>query len=154
MDDLINRAEVLSRIDSIVDGIKRIGRDAHVLHMIQGAEIARKAVNDSPSAQPEQFEWCTDCKEYDQDKHCCPRWTKVIRNTVAELKAEQRWHTGEPTEDGDYLVFDAEEYYTVDAYYTHNGTVEYGTPLAYKGWQSCNHVKYWMPLPKPYEVEE
>ena len=28
------------------------------------------------------FEWCTDCKEYDHNKHCCPRWTKVIRTTL------------------------------------------------------------------------
>ena len=33
-----------------------------------------------------EFEWCPDCKEYDQDRHCCHRWTKVIRNTVEELK--------------------------------------------------------------------
>lgn len=41
------------------------------------------------SAQPEleEFEWCHDCKEYDQEKHCCHRFTKVIRNTVEELKA-------------------------------------------------------------------
>lgn len=30
------------------------------------------------------FEWCTGCKEYDHEKHCCPRWTKVIRNTLHE----------------------------------------------------------------------
>ena len=33
-----------------------------------------------------EFKWCTDCKEYDQDRHCCHRCTKVIRNTVEELK--------------------------------------------------------------------
>lgn len=37
----------------------------------------------------EEFEWCHDCKEYDREKHCCPRWTKVIRNTVEELKQER-----------------------------------------------------------------
>ena len=31
-------------------------------------------------------EWCHDCKEYDHDKHCCPRYNKVIRNTVEEIK--------------------------------------------------------------------
>ena len=31
-------------------------------------------------------EWCHDCKEYDHDKHCCPRYNKVIRNTVEEMK--------------------------------------------------------------------
>lgn len=27
-------------------------------------------------------EWCTDCKEYDNEKHCCPRFNKVIRTTL------------------------------------------------------------------------
>ena len=31
-------------------------------------------------------EWCHDCSEYNQDKHCCHRWSKVIRNTVEEMK--------------------------------------------------------------------
>ena len=34
----------------------------------------------------EEFEWCHDCKEYNAERHCCPRWNKVIRNTVEELK--------------------------------------------------------------------
>ena len=37
-------------------------------------------------------EWCTDCKEYDHEKHCCPRFNRVIRTTlneaVANLKEE------------------------------------------------------------------
>lgn len=36
--------------------------------------------------EPQSFEWCDTCKEYDQEKHCCHRWTKVIRNTVEEMK--------------------------------------------------------------------
>ncbi|MBQ0079721.1 MAG: hypothetical protein KBS66_07530 [Eubacterium sp.] len=36
----------------------------------------------------ETFEWCTDCKEYDQKGHCCHRWCKQIRDTVEELKQE------------------------------------------------------------------
>jgi len=39
-------------------------------------------------AEPVEFEWCTDCKEYDQEAHCCHRWTKVIRNTVNDLKTQ------------------------------------------------------------------
>ena len=44
-----------------------------------------------PSAQPEQNldEWCDSCKEYDKEKHSCPRWNKVIKNTVDELKSAQ-----------------------------------------------------------------
>jgi hypothetical protein len=38
--------------------------------------------------EPQSFKWCTDCKEYDQDKHCCHRYSKVIRDTVAEIEQE------------------------------------------------------------------
>lgn len=34
-------------------------------------------------------EWCHDCKEYDQQKHYCPRFCRVIRETVEELKSKQ-----------------------------------------------------------------
>lgn len=34
----------------------------------------------------EQEPWCAGCREYDQEKHCCHRWSKVIRNTVEEMK--------------------------------------------------------------------
>lgn len=30
------------------------------------------------------FNWCVGCKEYDQENHCCHRWSNVIRNTVEE----------------------------------------------------------------------
>jgi len=47
---------------------------------------------DEPSAQsePHYDEWCTDCKEYNQERHCCPRWNKVIRQTVEDLKSADR----------------------------------------------------------------
>lgn len=29
-------------------------------------------------------EWCTGCKEYNTEKHCCPRFNQVIRRTMNE----------------------------------------------------------------------
>ena len=49
--------------------------------------------NDLPPAtpqEPQSFKWCTDCKEYDQEKHCCHRYSKVIRDTVAEIGQEPK----------------------------------------------------------------
>ena len=45
-------------------------------------------LNGLPSVQPTYSlaEWCTDCKEYDQERHCCPRFNRVIRRTVEEIK--------------------------------------------------------------------
>ena len=39
-----------------------------------------------PSAQPKPDEWCIDCKEYDSQKHCCPRFNRVIRNTLRDAQ--------------------------------------------------------------------
>ena len=48
----------------------------------QAAELERI------KAEPHYDEWCTDCKEYDREKNCCPRFNRVIRNTVKEMKVE------------------------------------------------------------------
>ena len=42
-----------------------------------------------PHEEPEADEWCTDCKEYDSEKHNCPRFNRVIRETVEEIQAER-----------------------------------------------------------------
>lgn len=49
-------------------------------------------IEDLPPSQPEPKwdEWCTDCKEYDQDRHCCPRFNRVIRETVDEIEPERK----------------------------------------------------------------
>lgn len=39
--------------------------------------------------EPHYDEWCDSCKEYDKEKHSCPRWNKVIKSTVEELKFAQ-----------------------------------------------------------------
>lgn len=53
-----------------------------------------KAVNETPAAQPplEEFEWCTGCKEYDSEKHCCPRFNYVIRTTIDDVRKEAYKH--------------------------------------------------------------
>ena len=38
--------------------------------------------------QEQAFEWCHDCKEYDQEAHYCRRWSKIIGSTIADIKAE------------------------------------------------------------------
>lgn len=60
----------------------------------QGTQVAlckgclRELVEHIQIDVEEKFEWCDSCKEYDQEKHCCHRWTKVIRQTVEEVKKQ------------------------------------------------------------------
>ena len=47
-------------------------------------------LDELPSIQPDLDEWCTDCKEYDSDKHCCPRFNRVIRGALNEAQPERK----------------------------------------------------------------
>ena len=51
----------------------------------EALDIAVNAIEKQIQAE-ESFEWCNGCKEYDQEKHCCHRFTKVIRQAVEEMK--------------------------------------------------------------------
>ena len=74
MNDLISRQQAIDAMRELPYGYRGIVWDI---------------LNSLPSVQQESFEWCHDCKEYDQAEHCCHRWTKVIRQTVEELKSAQ-----------------------------------------------------------------
>ena len=51
----------------------------------EALDIAVKALERQIQAE-ESFEWCDGCKEYDQEQHCCHRWSKMIRKTVEEMR--------------------------------------------------------------------
>jgi hypothetical protein len=115
-----------------------------------------------PSAQPEheEFEWCTDCKEYDHERQCCPKWTKVIRNTVTELKQPQWIPCSErlPKHDETVLVWYRGE--TRIGYLTDISETDFSENDVWvlHGSFPFKHdekkVVAWMPLPEPYEVEK
>ena len=59
------------------------------------AKVAIREALDMAIAALEQQEkafdeWCTDCKEYDHNRNCCPRYNRVIRGAVDEVK-QQGW---------------------------------------------------------------
>ena len=123
MNDVIYRQaaiEVLSLgkeiLNRVLDDIDVVGIDREKYSW--GLGLIESYINDIkelPPAQPEQqsFEWCHDCKEYDQEKHCCHRWTKTIRKTVDELKqsaqqgAWERCHITTPT-GGQHCVWECD----------------------------------------------
>ena len=69
--------------------------DDYVSELVEQKKVFDTIVDVQPTVDAEpteeqvnEWEWCHDCKEYDQNKHCCHRWTKVIRNTVNNLKTQ------------------------------------------------------------------
>lgn len=84
----------LKNIDNekLIQSLQNCGHDGYYNDLYYPIiEEIKRRLSLYPSAEPEVevFEWCHDCKEYDQNKHCCHRWTKVIRQTVEEMRSQQ-----------------------------------------------------------------
>jgi len=72
------------------EAIQRLQANRDAMYFPETIEALDMAIEALQEAQKheETFEWCHDCKEYDKDNYCCHRWSKAIRNTVEELKAD------------------------------------------------------------------
>ena len=51
--------------------------------------VIREQIEKHPYLEFAEVVRCKDCKEYDTENYCCHRWSKVIRNTVEELKNDR-----------------------------------------------------------------
>ena len=76
----MTREEAIKQLQGMV-----VGADWLSPYMVEALDMAIEAL------KGEQLdEWCTDCKEYDTEKKCCPRFNRVIREALKR----------EPSEDG------------------------------------------------------
>lgn len=82
MDDVISRQKAIDALKRKQDDGK--GDLSRFYNTIIQHDI--EAIMQLPSAESESFEWCTDCKEYDQEAHCCHRFSKMIRKTIEEMQ--------------------------------------------------------------------
>ena len=117
--DLISRQAAIDAVwDRMGKGETKIGDT-----FIECFEMILKAL---PSAQPDLDEWCYDCKEYDAERHCCPRFNRVIREAVEEAKEERKM--------GKWIE-DAETYYK--AVNEKGGGVDENTPYFTEDYIVC-----------------
>ena len=88
MDDLISRQMAQRLFGKALTYKERIGKLTWTTSEVK--QWLADCMEQLPPALREQHhdEWCTDCKEYDHENSCCPRWTKVIRQTRRELQDE------------------------------------------------------------------
>jgi hypothetical protein len=75
----MTREEKLAILKDIIDG--------EIINPQVRKDVGEWAIK-ALEQESQTFKWCTDCKEYDQEKHCCHRYSKVIKDTVAEIRQE------------------------------------------------------------------
>ena len=97
MNDLVNREDVIKAIHSywsemlddipvaIYDGYEVYADQKKANELFSHNKALANRIKQLPSAHPGTDECCTDCKEYDAERHCCPRFNRVIRKTLEEV---------------------------------------------------------------------
>jgi hypothetical protein len=86
----MTREEKISHLKDILSEINE-NDDAVCYLTSEDNELIESAI-EALEQESQTFEWCTNCREYDQEKHCCPRYNKVIRNAVEEIKQPKMGH--------------------------------------------------------------
>lgn len=87
MDDLISRQAAIDALRN--RWLKTMNFDGIGEDIAEECEICLRTV---PSVQPDErmlHESCTDCPLYDKDRHSCPRFNKVIPETLRALQSAQ-----------------------------------------------------------------
>ena len=85
-DDVISRQQVINALERAKQNIRHNIERAIGKAVCEILDEVENGIKQLPSAEEESFEWCTDCKEYDQEQHCCHRYSKVIRQAFEEMK--------------------------------------------------------------------
>ena len=168
MDDLISRQKAIYALKAKAVPLYKDPGCNDIWERDRTLDNAIDVIRGLPSADFGLDEWCTECKEYDQERHCCPRINRVIRETLKEAENDQWIPVSErlPERDGDYLVC-FEKGYKEDYGFGDVGIAPFEVDCEGFGiWQE-NFDLYtlgslgsewvdipviaWMPLPEPYK---
>ena len=101
----------------------------------------------------ECYKDCGDCEAYNKEKHHCPKFCKVIKETVKEIEENHNgWIPISDRLPDDFMSF---EYLTIRKGHT-LATITYYCVVNHKWYLSRNSSKEidviaWQPLPQPYQ---
>ena len=103
--------------------------------------------------EAEQYEECYndcgDCEAYYKEKHHCPKFCKVIKETVKEIEENHNgWISVKerlPEKAGSYLVIGKSGGAVVTRWYEPSKFY----PNGHFGGNCSNYIRYWMPRPEP-----
>ena len=97
----------------------------------------------------EFYKDCGDCEAYNKEKHHCPKFCKVITETVREIEENHNgWISVKerlPEKAGSYLVIGKSGGAVVTRWYEPSKFY----PNGHFGGNCSNYIRYWMPRPEP-----
>ena len=124
--------------------------EARLLAIDDVIEIVKQEAAD----YEECYKDCGDCEAYNKEKHHCPKFCKVIKETVKEIEENHNgWISCSerlPEESGEYLTwvkYDGDRFIAIDEIDCDGIIKEWNCSTDYK-------IIAWQPLPQPYTKGE
>ena len=110
---------------------------------------AIEIVKQEAEKHEECYKDCGDCEAYNKEKHYCPKFCKVIKETVKEIEENHNgWISVKerlPEKAGSYLVIGKSGGAVVTRWYEPSKFY----PNGHFGGNCSNYIRYWMPRPEP-----
>ena len=128
--------------------------DSEVIAIEEGAyDFCKKIVNELAEEYIPCTKPCTDCEAYDLVKHNCPKFCKVIKETVEELAEEYNngWipcSNKLPDKYGEYLCCDKYGEYIIGYPTARVSSDDYYVETEH---EIMNNCIAWQPLPEAYK---
>ena len=114
-----------------------------------GVGNAIEIVKQEAAEYEECYKDCGDCEAYNKEKHHCPKFCKVITETVREIEENHNgWISVKerlPEKAGSYLVIGKSGGAVVTRWYEPSKFY----PNGHFGGNCSNYIRYWMPRPEP-----
>ena len=114
-----------------------------------GVIIAKEIVQETAAEYEVCYKDCGECEAYDKEKHHCPKFCKVIKETVKEIEENHNgWISVKerlPEKAGSYLVIGKSGGAVVTRWYEPSKFY----PNGHFGGNCSNYIRYWMPRPEP-----
>ncbi len=114
-----------------------------------GVGNAIEIVKHEAEQYEECYKDCGECEAYDKEKHHCPKFCKVIKETVKEIEENHNgWISVKerlPEKEGSYLVIGKSGGAVVTRWYEPSKFY----PNGHFGGNCSNYISYWMPRPEP-----
>lgn len=77
--------DVVENLQELLAWYMEENYDSETFYKREAVSEAIKSVKEVEDHH-ETFEWCSDCKEYDREHHCCHRWSKQIKKAIVDVK--------------------------------------------------------------------
>ena len=150
---IIEKQEELFQDLNVIEVLSHVDFDSTIQNSLENflkaiTNEAIEIVKQEAEQYEECYKDCGDCEAYNKEKHHCPKFCKVIKETVKEIEENHNgWISVKerlPEKAGSYLVIGKSGGAVVTRWYEPSKFY----PNGHFGGNCSNYIRYWMPRPE------